>query len=68
VVLLPAVDAAGSLAAWEKAAALAEIMEETGWQAHSIRGFISGTLGKRLGLKVGSTKREDGRRICSLSK
>src|SRR5450631_4280405 len=27
-------------------ATLQELMKATGWQAHSLRGFISGTLGK----------------------
>src|SRR5262249_13130351 len=31
-----------------KGATLEELMSETKWQAHSVRGFISGTLGKRL--------------------
>jgi hypothetical protein len=31
-----------------KGATLAELMAATGWQAHSIRGFISGTLGKKM--------------------
>jgi hypothetical protein len=51
-----------------KGATLAEIMEATSWQPHSVRGFISGTLGKKMGLKVESTKREDGERVYSISK
>ena len=33
-------------------AALTEIVSATGWQAHSVRGAISGTIRKRLGLQV----------------
>ena len=51
-----------------KGATLAELMTATGWQAHSIRGFISGTLGKKLDLPVVSGKREDGARVYSLAK
>ena len=47
-------------------ATLKEIMEASGWQAHSVRGFISGTLGKKLGLTVVSTRGEDGERIYSI--
>jgi len=43
-------------------------MAATQWQAHSIRGFISGTLGKKLDLPVVSAKREDGARVYSLAK
>ena len=41
---------------------MAEIAKATDWQNHSIRGFISGNLTKKMGLKVGSTKGEDGER------
>jgi hypothetical protein len=35
-------------------ATLAEIIERTGWQPHTVRGFVSGTLIKKLELKVES--------------
>jgi hypothetical protein len=37
-------------------ATLQRLMRATGWQAHSVRGFISGALGKRLRLKIESFK------------
>ncbi|MBC9248601.1 DUF3489 domain-containing protein [Paracoccus sp. 11-3] len=39
-------------------ATIAEIAEATGWQPHSIRGAISGSLKKKLGLTVTSEKVE----------
>ncbi len=45
---------------------LKAIMEATNWQAHSVRGFISGTLGKKMGLTVLSTKAENGERRYSI--
>jgi DNA-binding MarR family transcriptional regulator len=41
-------------------ATIAEIVTATGWQAHSVRGAISGALRKKLGLAIASEK-VDGR-------
>jgi Protein of unknown function (DUF3489) len=43
-----------------------ELLKVTGWQPHSLRGFISGTLGKKMGLTVVSAKGEDGERSYSV--
>jgi len=51
----------------EGGATLPELMSATGWQAHSVRGFVSGTLGKKMGLTVESVKREDGARVYSIA-
>ena len=47
-------------------ATLADLMKATDWQAHSVRGFLSGTLRKKMGLDVASTKSEDGERRYSV--
>jgi hypothetical protein len=43
-----------------------ELMKATGWQPHSVRGFLSGTVGKKMGLAVNSVKGEDGERSYSV--
>ena len=43
-----------------------ELTKATGWQPHSVRGFLSGTVGKKMGLTVTSTKGEDGERTYSV--
>lgn len=43
-----------------------ELLKATGWQPHSLRGFISGTLGKKMGLTVESAKADDGERKYSV--
>jgi hypothetical protein len=45
---------------------LKDLMAATQWQAHSVRGFISGALRKKLGLTVDFTKRPDGERSYSI--
>ncbi len=43
-------------------ATLADIQSATGWMAHSVRGFLSGALGKKMGLAVESFKTPEGAR------
>jgi hypothetical protein len=43
-----------------------ELQKASGWQPHSVRGFLSGTVGKKMGLTVVSTKGEDGERSYSV--
>jgi hypothetical protein len=47
-------------------AALKELMEATEWQAHSVRGFLSGALRKKMGLKIESAKDTLGERRYSI--
>ena len=45
-----------------KGASINELMNATGWQHHSVRGFLSGTLVKQKGLKIASEKTDGERR------
>jgi len=49
-----------------KGATLQSLIRVTGWQAHTIRGFVSGHLKKKLGLTVQSFKR-DGDRVYAIA-
>ena len=50
-----------------KGATLAEIMELTSWQQHTIRGFVS-ILGKKGGEKIESSKNAEGERTYRITK
>jgi hypothetical protein len=44
---------------------IAAMMKVTGWQQHSVRGFLAGVVRKRLKLKLGS-KKVDGSRVYQI--
>jgi Protein of unknown function (DUF3489) len=43
-------------------ASIAELQQATGWRAHSVRGFLAGTVSKMAGLALSSTKTSGERR------
>jgi Protein of unknown function (DUF3489) len=47
-------------------ATITAIMKATGWQQHSVRGFLAGVVRKRLKLKLGS-KKIDGTRVYQIA-
>ena len=47
-------------------ATIAAMMKATGWQQHSVRGFLAGVVRKRLNLKLTSTK-VDGERVYQIA-
>jgi hypothetical protein len=50
-----------------KGATIAAMMEATGWQPHSVRGFLAGVVRKRLKLKLAS-KKLDGNRVYQIAR
>ncbi len=45
---------------------IAAMMKQTGWQQHSVRGFLAGVVRKRLKLKL-SSKKVDGERVYKVA-
>jgi Protein of unknown function (DUF3489) len=52
----------------EGGASLDQLVEATGWQRHSVRGFLSGTIRKKMGMNVISSINAIGARIYSISR
>jgi len=48
-------------------ATIAQMMAGTGWQAHTVRGAISGMVKKRLGYEVITEKGADGQRAYRIA-
>jgi len=48
-------------------ASLEELQKVSGWQAHSVRGFLSGTVKKKLGLKLRSSASKNGERRYTIA-
>jgi hypothetical protein len=48
-------------------ATVAQVIEATGWQAHTVRGAISGALEKKRGLEITSEKDEGGERVYRIA-
>ena len=52
----------------KRGATIAELQATTGWQAHSVRGFLSATVKKKLGLKLSSERGSDQVRRYTVAK
>ena len=53
-------DAVLTLLSHANGASVAELSAATSWQTHSVRGFLAGTVKKKLGFVLSSSKSEDG--------
>jgi hypothetical protein len=52
----------------KRGATIVELQATTGWQAHSVRGFLSATVKKKLGLKLSSEQGADKVRRYAVAK
>lgn len=48
-------------------ATIAQLSKRLGWQLHSVRGAISGSLKKKQGLAVVAERKEDGQRVYRIA-
>ena len=55
------------LLSWEEGATIEELQAATGWQQHSVRGFLAGAVKKKLGLALLSEKPDAGPRRYRIS-
>lgn len=53
-------DAVLALLSRVEGASVGELSAATSWQTHSVRGFLAGTVKKKLGFVLSSSKSEDG--------
>jgi Protein of unknown function (DUF3489) len=51
----------------EGGASLEQLVDATGWQKHSVRGFLSGTIRKKMGMEVISSKNANGARVYRIN-
>lgn len=55
------VDILVALLSRAEGATIGQMMEATGWQSHSVRGFLAGTLKKKPGITLSSVRTDVGR-------